>query len=69
VSLDLRGYLGVTYGPAVSLLHVKLEDEGRHTKLRVSEAVIGSPGDSTEKVVGWEQIFSGGLKRHVEAST
>jgi DNA-binding transcriptional ArsR family regulator/uncharacterized protein YndB with AHSA1/START domain len=67
VSLDLRGNLGVTFGPAVSLLHLELVPRKGLVVFKVSEATIGTAGDLAEKTSGWEQIF-GSLKAHVEGA-
>lgn len=69
-SLDLRGYLAVPYGPALSLLHLELTPSGKQTVLRLSDSTMGTAKDDAKtKADGWKQVFEGGLKRYVEKQT
>ena len=66
-SLDLQGAMAVPYGPALSLLHLELADEGRATVLRVSDSTLGGSGDCDgTKQEGWRQVFDAGLRAYVE---
>jgi DNA-binding transcriptional ArsR family regulator len=66
-ALDLRGYLAIPYGPALSLLHLELTPSGRQTILRLSDSTMGTAKDDAKtKADGWKQLFEGGLKRYVE---
>jgi uncharacterized protein YndB with AHSA1/START domain len=67
-SLDLRGCLAVPYGPALSLLQIKLSAVAGGTVLRLSDTVFGvsSRDDQESKRDGWKQVFENGLKKYVE---
>lgn len=56
-------------GPATTLLHLALEEQDGTTILRVSDSQYGHPSESSMKSLeeGWTQLFTEGLKRHVEA--
>ena len=66
-SLDLRGYLAVPFGPALSLLHLELETSKVGTILKISDSIFGaSTDDGKSKLEGWKQIFEFGLKQFLE---
>lgn len=66
-SLDLKGYLAIPYGPALSLLHLELKPSGKKTILRLSDSMMGVAQDDTKaKADGWKQLFEDGLKSYVE---
>lgn len=66
-SLDLRGFLAVPYGPALSLLHLELTAVDEGTVLRLSDTIFGiSKDDGMSKLDGWKQLFENGLKKYVE---
>lgn len=67
-SLDLQGAMAVPFGPAFTLLHVELEDDGTTTILKLSDSTLGESGADCggTKEQGWTQVFSGGLKAYVE---
>jgi DNA-binding transcriptional ArsR family regulator/uncharacterized protein YndB with AHSA1/START domain len=68
LSLDLRGYLAVPYGPAFSLLHLELKANAGETVLMLSDSTIGAPKDDGKaKFDGWKQLFEDGLKNYVES--
>ena len=69
-SLDLQGAMGVPYGPAVTLLHVELEDDGTRTVLKLSDSTLGESGGACDgtKEEGWRQVFGEGLRAYVEKS-
>ncbi len=66
VSLDLNGAMGVPYGPAFTLLHLELAAHGKGTMLKISDSTFGVGGGGPAKLDGWQQVFGGGLKPHVE---
>lgn len=66
VSLDLQGAMGVPYGPALTLLHVELAGDDDGTVLTISDSTLGRGGGRDQKIDGWRQVFSGGLKMFVE---
>jgi DNA-binding transcriptional ArsR family regulator len=66
VSLDLQGAMGVPFGPAMTLLHLELAVHDSGTLLKVSDSTLGRGGGRNEKLEGWRQVFSDGLKTFVE---
>jgi hypothetical protein len=60
--------MGVPYGPAHTMLHLELEDQGGRTILKLSDSTIGKIGHCGEstKLDGWKQLFEIGLKGFVE---
>ena len=69
-SLHLAGQIFPQWGgPATSLLHLALEEQGESTVLRVTDAHHGHVSDANVQSLesGWKQLFTDGLKRHVEA--
>jgi len=67
-SLDLQGAMAVPYGPAFTLLHLALEDDGAGTVLKLSDSTLGESAGECDgtKEAGWMQVFSDGLKAYVE---
>ena len=67
-SLDLQGAMAVPYGPAFTLLHLALEDDGAGTMLKLSDSTLGESAGECDgtKEQGWMQVFSDGLKAYVE---
>lgn len=55
-------------GPATSQLQLSLEESGGRTILRVQDAHYGHVSEANVRSLeeGWRQLFSEGLKRHVE---
>jgi len=54
-------------GPRISMLKLALESRGEGTVLRVSDTRMGRiDPESSATEQGWRQLFSDGLKRHVE---
>ncbi len=67
-SLDLRGFIAVPYGPALSLLHLELTAVDGSTVLKLSDTIFGSSRNNGEsKSEGWKELFEKGLKKYVEA--
>ena len=70
-SVDLAGHLTVAFGgPAQTLLRLSLRDEGDHTVLELSDAVVGNVGERTAATLedGWRALFESGFKQFVETS-
>ncbi len=66
-SLYFVGYLTPAFGgPATSILEVGLKDSGKHTILKISDAILGPEADPSEKEAGWRMLFEEGLKMYVE---
>lgn len=68
--LHLVGHLAPDWGgPATTMLHLALAEEGGKTTLTVKDALFGALGDTTASSLkeGWQQLFGEGLKKHVEA--
>ncbi len=68
-SIDLVGHLSPAFGgPAQSLLRLSLREQGPHTMLELTDAVVGnvSARSETSLADGWRAIFEAGLKVFVE---
>jgi uncharacterized protein YndB with AHSA1/START domain len=68
-SIDLVGHLSPAYGgPAQSLLRLVLREEGAHTILSLTDAVVGNvrPTSLASLDDGWRAIFERGFKPFVE---
>ncbi len=68
-SLHLVGHLGPKFGgPATTLLELALVDQEGGVVLKVTDALYGSVGDGGvgSLEAGWRQLFTEGLKAHVE---
>lgn len=68
-SIDLVGHLSPAFGgPAQSLLRLSLREQGSHTILALTDAVVGNVSPKSEASLGdgWRAIFEGGLKAFVE---
>lgn len=71
VSVDLAGHLTAAFGgPAQTLLRLSLREQGAHTVLELSDAVVGNVGDGTTESLeqGWRAVFETGFKQFVETS-
>ena len=67
-SLDLQGAMGVPYGPAFTLLHLELDDDGTGTILKLSDSTLGESSAACDgtKQDGWRHVFGEGLKAYIE---
>lgn len=68
-SIDLVGQLSAAYGgPAQSLLRLVLRQEGAHTVLSLTDAVVGNVGHTSAASLGdgWRAIFERGFKHFIE---
>lgn len=56
-------------GPHTTLLKLALEEDSGATVLRVTDSLVGHVTDSTANTMqeGWTQLFSEGLKAHLES--
>lgn len=52
------------YGPAYTLLQLKLEESAGGTALKSSDTMFGNPPECDK---AWKQLFEEGLKPYVEA--
>lgn len=69
-ALYLVGYVAPDWGgPATTMLKLALEEHDGGTRLAVSDALFGCIEDSGVQSLheGWTQLFTDGLKKHVEA--
>ena len=69
-SVYLVGHVAPDWGgPATNILKLTLEDDDGATVLKVSDSHFGLVKDSNIASLneGWGQLFTDGLKRHVEA--
>lgn len=70
VALHMVGHLGPDWGgPATSMLKLTLEEAADGCVLHVADALVGVVGEATAASLkaGWTELFTTGLKRHVEA--
>ena len=70
-SIDLAGHLSVAFGgPAQTMLHLALREQGPHTVLELTDAVVGRVTDRTAATLeeGWRAVFEAGFKAFVERS-
>jgi len=70
-SLHLVGHIAPDWGgPATSMLELTLAEREAGTLLTVRDALFGQVTEkhAANQRDGWIQLFSDGLKRHVEAS-
>lgn len=71
-SLHLVGHVAPDWGgPATSMLRLQLVERGAATALEVSDALYGrvSAEQAASLRAGWTELFTDGLKRHVEAGS
>ena len=69
-SLSLAGYCTADWGgPCSTLLTIKLIENGKGTRLVVSDALYGQVADKQVESLrsGWQQMFDNGLRAFVEA--
>ena len=64
-SIHLSGCMAPPYGPAHTLLVLKLEARDGATVLKLSDATIGKT-DKCAKEEGWKELFEGAFKPYVE---
>ena len=70
-SIDLAGHLSVAFGgPAQTLLHLAVREQGPHAVLELTDAVVGRVTDRTAATLeeGWRAVFEAGFKAFVERS-
>ena len=70
-SVHLAGHVFPQWGgPATTLLHLSLEQDGGKTVLRVHDAQHGQVSDENIRSLeeGWALLFTEGLKKYVEAA-
>jgi len=69
-SLHLTGQLAPPFGgPATTLLHLALRDDGDGTVLEVTDCLFGNVDETTRANLesGWRMLFGDGLAKHVES--
>jgi uncharacterized protein YndB with AHSA1/START domain len=68
-SIDLFGALARRFGgPAISILHISLKEQGDQTAITIEDSLIGGFGDElgAQTHAGWAELFGQGLKPYVE---
>jgi uncharacterized protein YndB with AHSA1/START domain len=64
-SIHLQGHLVPPYGPAQSLLVLRLSETNGMTTLSLSDSTIGNASDC-DKLAGWKELFETAFKPFVE---
>ena len=64
-AIHLEGCMAPPYGPAHTLLVLRLEEKDGATVLKLSDSTIGRT-DKCSKESGWKELFEGAFKPYVE---